>query len=205
MSADNSLRALLEQPRQLLTVAFALVAALLIGFELKALVDTGLTAEQPASPRTPSASSDPVATVTGAGLFGTPALTSPGDDALLPQTSMQLILRGVFTGNSPEQGSAIFELPDGNTRMARAGGSLGDDVVLERIYPGRVVLNRNGLQEYLTFPSTEEYAEAAAAIATPADTATAPATETLDEDEKRANILRRLEELRARSLERTQG
>ncbi len=147
-----------------------------------------------------------------AGLFGKAATpVASTDDSALPQSSAQLVLRGVFTGNSPEQGSAIFELPDGSTRMVRAGGSLDGGLVLQRIYPGRVVLNRNGLNESLSFPASDEYAEsiaeastsAAASEAEPEIRDNAPSDNT--DDEKRANILRRLEELRARSLERNQG
>lgn len=209
-SAEMSLRALLEQPRQLLTVVLAAIAAALIGSELFSLLNTALTAPPAISRVEGRIATDPVATITQAGLFGTSA-TQPTntDDGLLPQTSMQMTLRGVFTGRTPEQGSAIFELPDGSTRMARAGGNLADGVVLERIYPGRVVLNRNGLQENLSFPTAEEYADSV-----PEAVATAPSgegsfggavPETLSDDEKRTNILRRLEELRARSLERNQG
>ena len=95
------------------------------------------------------------------------------------------------------------------SRMAErsAGGSLDNGVVLQRIYPGRVVLSRNGLQENLSFPSAEEYAalpEVISAVPAAASGAAAPAA-ALSDDEKRANILRRLEELRSRSLERTQG
>ncbi len=202
--------ALLEQPRRLLTVAVATVAAILIGSELYALLNTALTPTTATSTRNASpVIGDPIAVIAQAGLFGAAALSNTSsNDAGLPQTSAQLILRGVFTGGTPEQGSAIFELPDGSTRMVRAGGSLDGGVVLERIYASRVVLNRNGLQENLSFPSVEEYAAMAEvasqdpAAAEPTDSA-APAA--LNDDEKRANIMRRLEELRARSLERNQG
>ena len=207
---EISLRAVLEQPRQLLTAAVAAVAAALIGSELYALLDTALSSDTSAPARTQTAaSSDPVAAIIQAGLFG--ATTTPvdtvSDDTGLPQSSAQMVLRGVFTGAAPDQGSAIFELPDGSTRMVRAGGNL-NGVVLERIYAGRVVLNRNGLQENLSVPSVEEYANALSESSseTPVNSAPADAAPTdLSEDEKRTNILRRLEELRARSLERNQG
>ena len=206
---ERALRPLLEQPRRLLTLAVAVVAAVLIGSELYALLETALTPTATTSIRASDAVvSDPIATITNAGLFGASAATNtPADDSALPQSSAQLILRGVFTGVAPEQGSAIFELPDGSTRMVRAGGSLDGGVVLERIYANRVVLNRNGLQENLPFPSVEEYAASTDAVApttAPASSGSA-APAALDDDEKRANILRRLEELRARSLERNQG
>ncbi len=205
------MRALLEQPRQLLTLAVAIVAAVLIGSELYALLDTAFsTTTHTSERRNDRPAGDPVATITGTGLFGaTSAPAARGGDEGLPQTSAALILRGVFTGGTPEQGSAIFELPDGSTRMVRAGGSLDGGVALERIYANRVVLNRNGLQENLSFPSAEEYADSIAEASTALPEAvdggerTDPAA--LSDDEKRANILRRLEELRARSLERNQG
>jgi type II secretory pathway component PulC len=199
------MRALLGQPRQLLTAVAAVAAALLIGFELKAVVATALLATaEPDTPQRATATADPVADIIAAGLFGAPAQTTSGDE-MLPQSSAALILRGVFTGQTPEQGSAILELPDGSTRVARVGDSLGDGAVLERIYPDRVVLNRNGLQEYLSFPSAEAYGGATSTMATVQPVSGEAPAAALSEEEKRNNILRRLEELRARSLERTQG
>lgn len=206
------MRALLEQPRQLLTMAIAAIAAVLIGGELFALLDTSFTSSQstPSRNETPQAS-DPVTAIVQAGLFGATATPiTQSDDAGLPQTSAQLVLRGVFTGSTPEQGSAIFELPDGTTRMLRTGSSLDGNVVLERVYAGRVVLNRNGLQENLAFPSAQEYADNIAEVAQPTPATSEPTNgatpaAALSDDEKRTNILRRLEELRSRSLERNQG
>ena len=85
------MRAQLEHPQRLLTVTVAAVAAILIGSELFALLDTALTATPSAPLRNESrVSSDPVITITEAGLFGaaaTPIVQS--DDAGLPQTSAQ--------------------------------------------------------------------------------------------------------------------
>lgn len=205
----SSLRALLEQPRQLLSIAVAAVAAVLIGNELLVVLDTAIEPTVTSAARNDAnVSGNPVATISEAGLFGAAATpVESGDDEGLPQSSAQLILRGVFTGQTPDQGSAIIELPDGSTRMVRAGGSLDNGVVLQRIYPGRVVLNRNGLQESLSFPTAEEYAALPESISAPASEAAAGETPaaTLSDDEKRTNILRRLEELRSRSLERNQG
>lgn len=205
-AGDFSWQSLAASPQRLLAAIVIGVAALLLARELIATITTlrGAADITTTAPAQATGDSRFAATIAAANLFGAgPAQSGDAGDTALPQTNLQLVLRGVFTSGDPAGGSAIIENSDGNTRIVRAGTAVMDDTLLERVYPDRVVLSRNGLQESLYFPT----ADALAAVSPLPDpsAATEPEAGALTEDDKRANILRRLEELRERSLERNQG
>jgi general secretion pathway protein C len=206
-AGDFSWQSLAATPQRLLAAIVIVVVALLLARELVATVGTLRDAPDigAGTPIQATGERNFAATITAANLFGAGPATSAGEGEAAPQqTSLQLVLRGVFTSADPAGGSAIIENSDGNTRIVRAGSAVMDDILLERVYPERVVLSRNGLQESLYFPT----ADAALATVSPLPdqpSATEPEPGALTEEDKRANILRRLEELRERSLERNQG
>lgn len=195
---------LIAAPQRLLALVCGLVLAALIGWELYNGLTTAL--RQPDVAATAGAATAPAGDeaerVAAANLFGVAPDSALPSDQPLPETSLALVLRGVFTASDPKQASAIIEGAEGETQMVRVGASVAPNTVLDQVYSNRVVLARNGLQESLYFPTP---AAGEGGELPPLPTATggeqAPlSSEELTAEQKRANILRRLEELRSRSL-----
>src|SRR5690606_38583040 len=102
-----------------------------------------------------SVAADPVNQIVQAHLFGRSAGGAPtltGNNRQLPETSLQLTLRGAFAGTTPDRGSALIETADGRTRSYRAGTHLDSSTVLREVYSDYVVLERSGQLESLYFP-----------------------------------------------------
>lgn len=193
----QSLRDVIEQPERWAVGLCALLMAVLVGTEASGLIKA-LRAPAPLSQtvgNSASTSGDHVGRIAGANLFGT-APVSAGNGSL-PETQLQLTLRGVFTAEDPALASAIIETADGKMQIVKSGGGLGNDATLHTVYANRVVIARGGVMENLYFPTT-----AAAGLTPPPVAVEAPPTATgaggTEEEERKANILRRLEELRAR-------
>lgn len=191
------MRDTIEQPERWVVGLCLLVILALLAIEatgLAATLRTPAPAIAPAS--SASATTDYASQVSSANLFG--RAPTAGNDQSLPQTQLNVTLRGVFTSDDPALASAIIESEDGKMQMVRTGATLGDNTTLERVYPNRVVVSRSGIMENLYFPTTGSGAE----IETPTPVMEAPpaAASDLPEDdeERKANILRRLEELRSR-------
>lgn len=194
----------------------------------------GFTAGRPPSiqqtPAGDSVAADPVDQIIQAHLFGRSAGGPPtlaSNNRQLPETSLQLTLRGAFAGTSPDQGSALIETADGRTRSYRVGTHLDSSIVLQEVYSDYVVLERSGQLESLYFP--EPGATAAAAAANSGSAATGdyqlpeevsalarngvsgaairrqvdqlPQQAPADPEERRQMIRRRLEELRQRAAQ----
>ena len=194
---------LLLAPQRLLAWACGLALAALIGWELYTGVATAL--QQPdtaAAKATTAPAGDEVERISAANLFGVAPNTALPSDQPLPETSLALVLRGVFTATDPKQASAIIESGEGQTQMVRVGGSVAPNTVLDEVFPNRVGLARNGLQESLYFPTPDagESGELPALPAAAGGEQPSPSNVELTTEQKRANILRRLEELRSRSL-----
>lgn len=195
---------LLSAPQRLLAWACGLVLAALIGWELYTGAATAL--QQPhttaANANTTASAGDEVERISAANLFGVAPNAALPTDQPLPETGLALVLRGVFTATDPKQASAIIESGEGQTQMVRVGGSVAPNTVLDQVYPNRVVLARNGLQESLYFPTPDagESGELPSLPAAVGGEQPSPSNEELTTEQKRANILRRLEELRSRSL-----
>ena len=71
----------------------------------------------------------------------------------LPETKLELTLRGAFAAAKNQTASAIIE--ENNREVAETynvGDSLPGGVTLSAVYPDRVVLSRSGLLETLYFP-----------------------------------------------------
>lgn len=194
-------RRLAEHPQQwVLGVGIAVLAGL-IGSELWLSVGALLYRAPAPAPRTqaPVDEGNYAEQIAAASLFGRAA--QAGGGASEQQTNLQLTLRGVFTASDPHHASAMLESPDGRVQIVRVGGSVAPETTLQQVFSNRVVLARNGALESLYFPTPQssespvatEVAAASAAGAEPAPGAATP------EEMKRAAILRRLEELRARS------
>lgn len=74
----------------------------------------------------------------------------------LPETNLRLTLRGVSAATEDEKGGALIEGPDRNTDFFRIGEQMPGNVVLHSVFANRVVLDRNGALENLTFPDSFE-------------------------------------------------
>lgn len=87
----------------------------------------------------------------------------PGDDSEpevtetedLPETNLQLVLRGVMDGGREQRDSALVEDPDGETKVYRVSESLPGEAVLRKVHQRRVVIERGGSMETLSFPENE--------------------------------------------------
>lgn len=193
-------RRLAEHPQQwVLGVCIAVLAGL-IGSELWLSVGALLYRAPAPLARTaaPSDESNHAEQIVAASLFGRAAQTGAAAEQ---QSDLQLTLRGVFTASDSQHASAMLESPDGRVQIVRVGGSVAPETTLQQVYSNRIVLTRNGAQESLYFPTPQssENAAATAGTATSATGAAPAPSATTSEDMKRAAILRRLEELRARS------
>lgn len=203
------LKDILARPQRPLLVLCALILLILIGRELwttlrAAFYHPAATAQTSANRTDQDA--DRVAQITAAELFGHSAAPSATPEQQLPETSAQLVLRGVFTAEDPGQASAIIESSDGHAQIYKVGASVAPDTVLREVYPNRVVLTRNGAMENLYFPMPQDNESGLSPAPNPengpAEAAPQPSPQPEGEptaEQKRANILRRLEELRMRN------
>jgi len=109
----------------------------------------------------------PVVDVVKLDLFGKPqtAVEAPPEQEQLPETRLQLILRGVSSAvinsdsthytttlNSQNDSGALIEGPDKSTGFFRIGSLLPGNAKLHAIYTDRIVIDRNGKLENLSFP-----------------------------------------------------
>lgn len=101
----------------------------------------------------------------------------PGHDPrtaaqLAPDTTLQLVLKGIVAGDGPRQGWIIIADGQGADRYVAVGGAVSDGVTLDSVYPDRAVLSRNGTLESLRLPRAP--AAGTQAADRPATTASAP-------------------------------
>lgn len=207
----QTLSNILVRPQRLLLGLCALILLALIALELwttfHAVFYRPAAAAQTGA-ATPDQSANQVEQITAAELFGHSTAPGPSREQQLPETSAQLTLRGVFSAQDPSQASAIIETSDGHAQVVKAGASVAPDTVLREVFANRVVLARNGAMENLYFPSPDNASglspapgpeNAPAETAAPQPNASSPPEGELTAEQKRANILRRLEELRMRN------
>lgn len=198
----------IDHPQPLARALCIVVAAILVGLELWPAVSAqiGVQMESPgASPsRTTVTPSDIVNTeqITSAELFG----HSASQNGNLPQTTLPVTLRAVFAASDSKTASAVIESNDGRTQIIKVGGTVDASTTLQAVNANSVVLLRNGELETLYFPVPQESSSnSIAGIQTPAlPEAMTSAENSLPagasaEEIKRAAIMQRLEELRART------
>lgn len=73
----------------------------------------------------------------------------------LPETKLELILRGAFAAQNADHTDNAGAIIEDNRKVAQhyaIGDAVPGDATLKAIYPDRVVLARNGLLETLYFP-----------------------------------------------------
>lgn len=198
-----------EGTRQLLQLPYnnptraaigALVSITLLGIGLQGwhFADT-LAAPKMASLATPqrAVSAAVVAQIAAAGLFGQ-AGSGTAQAQTPPDSHLGWVLRGVFTGATPDSGSAIIETEPGKSHLVRAGQPLPGGSRLVAVYDDRVVIERNGQRETLRFP-----------IPTAAPAGNTDVDQAIDEaashgvtitPQRREEIRKRLEQLRQRAI-----
>jgi len=208
MSRSLTWRTLVEHPQQWALACCVIVLALLIGNELWQVGKS--FANRPAvvaAPTSNGVSQDFVEKIVSAQLFGRAAAQSSNQAP--PTTDLQIILRGVFTAQDPHNASAMIETSDGHVQIVKTGANIAADTVLQQVLGNHIVLARNGALESLYFPTPQESAGTVAlaqnnsAIGSESNAASDADSDAnagaSPEEIKRAAILRRLEELRARS------
>ena len=79
----------------------------------------------------------------------------------LPETNLRLVLRGVMAGRSEHLTSALVEGPDSETDVYRVGEELPGEARLHQVYQRRIVIERNGELENLSFPEEDTDGEVA--------------------------------------------
>ncbi|MAK65025.1 MAG: hypothetical protein CMF75_09865 [Maricaulis sp.] len=78
---------------------------------------------------------------------GQPAVTA--DRAPVQETQLNLTLRGIRRGATPDAGGAIIQTPDNRQRFFAAGQPILDGVSLEEVHVDHVLIDRRGVIESL--------------------------------------------------------
>ena len=74
----------------------------------------------------------------------------------LPETKLELILRGAFTAQQDSNAGAIIEDDKRNSQHYAIGDTLPGDAILKSVHENKVVLTRNGIFETLYFPEVQK-------------------------------------------------
>lgn len=128
-------------------------------------------------------------------LFGQAQNTST--QAPPPSTKLQLTLRGAFTASDPNNATAIIET-DKQTRSYRVNTIITGNTKLHAVYSDRVVLSNDGQLETLYFPVADATAGLAQSIIQQRSNAVSQHASALSEQQRKAMIKKRLQELRAK-------
>lgn len=119
----------------------------------------------------------PVATLPSAGrsdaplaswhLFGNaaPAADPRALAEAAPDTSLRLVLRGIFAQDDPKAGHAIVADENGVEQTYRVGAEVAPGVVVDAVHADRVMLSRAGALETLRLPRRDEGPPVAAPLA----------------------------------------
>jgi general secretion pathway protein C len=102
-----------------------------------------------------------VAAIANSHLFGRSGPASGTDAKNAPQTTMALVLTGIFAGSDPNVGMAIIGENAASAKLKAVGDDLPGGARLHAVYSDRVLIERNGSIESLELP--HQYTAAAAA------------------------------------------
>lgn len=102
-------------------------------------------------------------------LFGTSRF-APGASGAAPATTLSLILRGTFASSDPHTGIAVIAGADGNERAYSVGDEVTPGAHLSAVYPDRIVLRHEGVDESLKLPRDRNLAPGDIVKPTPATT-----------------------------------
>lgn len=132
-------------------------------------------------------------------LFGNTQASAPSvrqNTENLPETNLQLTLRGVLAANGDFAGSALIEDDGNNTNAYLVGDALPGNATLRSVHPTRIIIERSGKLENLYFPEINSrlgLSAVADEVQSP-EPANAPPAPT--DEQRRAEIRERLEQLR---------
>ncbi|SFC94322.1 type II secretion system protein C (GspC) [Thiohalospira halophila DSM 15071] len=109
-----------------------------------------------AAPQAASVSDERGPDVARHALFGEPDETADGEAGITeaPETTLQLVLRGVIATGDPATSRAIIAGREGEEGYS-PGDNLPGGAVLERVFENRVLLRRDGRFEELRMPRTD--------------------------------------------------
>ena len=79
-------------------------------------------------------------------------ITKPSEPIVVPETRLNLKLRGVFASKDKNAARAIIADSRGDEDSYRIGSELPGGAILNEIYPDRVILEHNGRLETLKLP-----------------------------------------------------
>lgn len=96
-------------------------------------------------------------------LFGNPGLSTAQLARSAPATQLNLLLRGTLAEADPRSGMAVIADPVSGERAYRVGDALPGGASLDAVYPDRVVLLHEGVQETLGLPYDQPSGGSAAA------------------------------------------
>ncbi|MBT8148721.1 MAG: hypothetical protein KJO24_02240 [Gammaproteobacteria bacterium] len=116
----------------------------------------------------------------------------------LPETKLELVLRGAFAALEPANAGAIIEDKRKVAQHYSIGDNVPGDATLKAIYADRVVLARNGLLETLYFPEEIDSGGIDSRFNTSSSGAGAITEETRQNKERREAIRERIRQLRGR-------
>jgi general secretion pathway protein C len=133
-------------------------------------------------------------------LFGAPGKGPAVDSDELPSTQLQWVLQGVFTGTSPENGSAIILAGDQNAQLYRAKQPLPGGAELVEVHADHVVISLGGRLETLRFPTIGSFSQPPASAQPLPEPVMNIAEDTVSN--RREIVRQRLEMLRKRALSR---
>lgn len=77
---------------------------------------------------------------------------APAGNAPIPETALNLQLRGVVASSDPKSASAIIADPAGKEDFFRVGDELPGGAVLNEVHPQHIILSRGGRFETLALP-----------------------------------------------------
>ena len=85
-------------------------------------------------------------------LFGSAGISVQDLSRKAPTTQLQLTLRGTLAEADPREGMGVIADPTAGERAYRVGDALPGGATLDAVYPDRVVLLHEGVQETLALP-----------------------------------------------------
>ncbi|PAV25616.1 general secretion pathway protein C [Tamilnaduibacter salinus] len=157
---------------------------------------------QPLKAETGQAELPPLTSVNLFGKAGDNSDPEPVETDDLPETNLRLTLRGAMAGDEKAPASALVEDSRGQTEAYTLGDTLPGEATLRAIHPRRIVIERRGQLETLTFPQEDEQgASVQTASRTTPTTPSASQSRTNAQrrsDPRREQVRQRLEELRER-------
>jgi general secretion pathway protein C len=171
---------------------------------------------QPAAKQLAEKASVPSVPLASLNFFGTAQTLGAGeseDTEDLPETNLRIFLRGVLAADGDFPGSALIEDDKSKTDVFIVGDELPGNARLRSVHPNRVILDRAGKLENLYFPEPDDSSgmtfssdadnirqepEQQALVPDITNRPVRSTTPPANEQERREEIRKRLEQLRER-------